>query len=78
MKYFGLTETKLYHFHRIFKTRGRGAEMGVQANPFSSLDPPLHSTCYEANQMIYIVFVYLSPKCSPLSKMSREIGKQPG
>ena len=24
MKSFGLTETKLYHFHRIFKNRGRG------------------------------------------------------
>ena len=26
----GLTETKLFHFHRIFKT---GVEEGVEANP---------------------------------------------
>ena len=25
MKYFGLTETKLLHFHRIFKNGGGGA-----------------------------------------------------
>ena len=24
MKQFGLTETKLFHFHRIFKKQGRG------------------------------------------------------
>ena len=24
MKYFGLTEIKLFHFHRIFKIGGRG------------------------------------------------------
>ena len=34
MKSFGLTETKLFHFHRIFKNGGGG---GVQANP---LPPP--------------------------------------
>ena len=31
MKKFGLTETKLFHFHRIFKKLGPGRE--VQANP---------------------------------------------
>ena len=30
MKLFGLTETKLFHFHRIFKN---GTGRGVQANP---------------------------------------------
>ena len=32
---YGLTETKLFHFHRIFKKRGTG--MGVQANPLNPL-----------------------------------------
>ena len=36
MKYFGLPETKLFHFHRIFKNGGVGR--GVQANP---PEPPL-------------------------------------
>ena len=38
------TETKLFHFHRIFKKRG--ARRGVQATPLSdtpSKDPPLGS-----------------------------------
>ena len=35
MKYFGLTETKSLHFHRIFKNGGRGGGLGG----FKS-DPP--------------------------------------
>ena len=37
MKYFDLTETKLFHFHRIFKIGGRGG--GHEPHQ----DPPLHS-----------------------------------
>ena len=33
MKSFGLTETKLFHFHRIFKEGGGEGGGGVQANP---------------------------------------------
>ena len=34
MKLFGLTETKLFHFYRIFKN---GGGEGVQANPLNLL-----------------------------------------
>ena len=34
MKYFALTESKLFHFHRIFKNGGGGT-------PAPPLDPPL-------------------------------------
>ena len=34
MKYFGLTETKLFHFHSIFKN---GGGEGVRANPLTPL-----------------------------------------
>ena len=34
MKQFGLPETKLFHFHMIFKKRGR---KGVQASPLNHL-----------------------------------------
>ena len=34
IKYFGLTETKLFHFHRIFKTRGAGK--GSERTPSGS------------------------------------------
>ena len=37
MKYFGLTETKLFHFHRIFEKRGGGGGSGVRANPQKTL-----------------------------------------
>ena len=40
MKYFGLTETKLLHFHRIFQKRGWGG--GLLETPESTLDLPLH------------------------------------
>ena len=36
---FGLTETKLFHFHRIFKIGGGGGEGGLSEPP---LDLPLH------------------------------------
>ena len=39
MKYFGLTETKLFHFHWIFKNGER--ESGSSETPDSPLDPPL-------------------------------------
>ena len=39
MKQFGLTDTKLFHFHRIFKTGGRE---GGSSEPLQHpLDPPL-------------------------------------
>ena len=34
MKQFGLTETKLFHFHRIFKNGVQGG--GVPANPLKT------------------------------------------
>ena len=39
MKYFGLTETKLFCFHWIFKNGER--ESGSSETPDSPLDPPL-------------------------------------
>ena len=39
MKEFGLTETKLFHFHRIFKTGG--GEVGLSEHPESPLNQPL-------------------------------------
>ena len=41
MKYFGLTETKFVHCHRIFKNGGRGG--GLSEPPGPHLDPPLIS-----------------------------------
>ena len=38
MKSFGLTETKLFHFHRIFKN-GEGVGRVIRAKP---LKPPFH------------------------------------
>ena len=49
IKRFGFTETKLFHFHRIFKMGGGGGggEGGrggvVPANPLKPLDPPFCS-----------------------------------
>ena len=40
MKYFGLTETKLFHFHRIFKNGGWGGGSSEPHEP--PLDPPLY------------------------------------
>ena len=40
MKYFGLTETKLYHFHMIFKNGGRGAR-GFELERTPEFEPPL-------------------------------------
>ena len=34
MKYFGLSDTKLLHFHKIFKNAGGG---GVKTNPMNPL-----------------------------------------
>ena len=46
MKLFGLTETKLFHFHRIFKNgTGGGGEVGSSEPPEPPLDPPLEHTC---------------------------------
>ena len=42
MKQFGLTETKLFHFHRIFKIGEE--EWGSSEPPEPPLDPPLKST----------------------------------
>ena len=39
MKYFGLTETKLFYFHGIFKNGGRGG--GSSEPPEPPLDPLL-------------------------------------
>ena len=33
MKSFGLTDTKLFHFHRIFKNRGQGGVFRSGAGP---------------------------------------------
>ena len=49
MKSFGVTETKLFHFHRIFKNgggvgegAGRGFDrVGLSKPPEPHLDPPL-------------------------------------
>ena len=40
MKQFGLTETKLFHFHRIFKNGGQGG--GSSKPPEPPLDLPLY------------------------------------
>ena len=47
MKKFGLTETKLFHFHRIFKN-GNGEV--VSSEPF--LDPPLGTFWQTANAQV--------------------------
>ena len=44
MKLFGLTETKLVHFHGIFKNWGRGGGSSEQP-PEAPLDPPLNVLC---------------------------------
>ena len=36
MKYFGATETKLFHFHRIFDGGGGGEERGAKRTPSGS------------------------------------------
>ena len=42
MKYLGLTETKLFHFHRIFNKWGGGGRGGCSREPPKPpLDPPL-------------------------------------
>ena len=42
MKSFGLTESKLFHFHRIFKNVGQG---GGSSQPHESpMDPPLQNS----------------------------------
>ena len=41
MKSFGLTKTKLFHFHWIFKNEGWGGGSSEPQPPESSLDPPL-------------------------------------
>ena len=44
MKYLGLTESKLFHFHRKFKNRGGeggGEQGGSNETPEHPLDPPL-------------------------------------
>ena len=41
MKYFGLSKTKLFHFHGIFKNEGWGG--GSSEPPGPPLDPPLES-----------------------------------
>ena len=39
--FLNITETKLFHFHRIFKNGGGGGRGGVRANPLNPpLDPP--------------------------------------
>ena len=38
--YIFLIETKLFHFHRIFKNGGQGG--GSSEHPEPPLDPPLH------------------------------------
>ena len=43
MTQFGLTKTKLFHFHRIFKNGGGGGGVGSSHPPEPPLDPPLHS-----------------------------------
>ena len=37
MKSFGLTEIKLFHFHRIFKNGGQEGGGGVRVNPLNPL-----------------------------------------
>ena len=44
MKLFGLTETKLFHVHRILKKNG-GGEAGRGESSESPLDPPLLNGC---------------------------------
>ena len=45
-KEFGLIETKLFHFHRIFENKGYlktgGGEGGSSEPPDTPLDPPLN------------------------------------
>ena len=52
-KYFGLTETKLFHFHRIFKNG-----VGVQANPLSP-----SGSATEVEKEIFANLYLLIPIC---------------
>ena len=46
MKSFGLTETKLFHFHRIFRNWGWGWR--GSSEPPLDLPPPLQILCYNS------------------------------
>ena len=48
MKYFGLIETKIFHFHGIFKgvCVGGGGGGGFKRTPEPPLDPPSHVHVY--------------------------------
>ena len=56
MKWFVLTETKLFHFHEIFKEGGGGLN-----EPFEPpLDPPLHLTFPRLEEDSFCLFYQLN------------------
>ena len=64
MKKFGLTETKLFHFHRIFKNGGQGG--GPSERPEPPLDPPLLSSYCHASFHHSQIIIPSSPNTASL------------
>ena len=72
MKSFGLAETKLFHFHRIFKNGGGGEGREFKRTPELHLYPPLYLKCLRVSHyyvtiidpMGYYIFVLISFSCS--------------
>ena len=56
MKLFGLTETKLFHFHRVFKSWGRGGGLSEPAEP--PQDPPLDKYMYQNLMLAHSHLMY--------------------
>ena len=75
MKWFGLDETKLFHFHRIFKIQStkRNQYRLYIWNPFPGiLDPPLHLDVYLENSLIWMIqTATLLPYGSPLFRQNK-------
>ena len=73
MKYFGLSETKLFHFYGIFENGGGGGGLSEPHEP--PLDPPL--VCYSlkglADQNFKTLFVLSIYECVLILQSSDEI-----
>ena len=67
MKYFGLTDTKLFHFHRKFKN-GVGAERGFKGTPSGSATAHTVATAAVGSKAVVLLMLIdcllLLPLCS--------------
>ena len=60
MKSFGVTETKLFHFHRIFKNGGGLDRVGLSKPPEPHLDPPLDRSRLNRTRVTQLFWLYNS------------------